>query len=128
MDNGSVFFGTSSSKKRFLSKMVLFLPVRNIIPIFTASRKPWNQASIEGANSTFSQKFWNRCHFESVSEIDRRLADFNLSYQRYLNYQRPDNPKENEKFSYSVYFIRKVYQEPETTKDYIPDGKQKNRS
>jgi len=121
MDNGFVFFGPSS-KERFLSKVVLFLLLHNIIPIFTAPRKPWNQASIEGANSIFSRKFWNRCHFESVSEIDRRLADFNLDYQRYLNYQRPDNPKENGYFSYCVYFIRKVYQEPDSTQGYIQIG------
>jgi len=121
MDNDFVFFGPSS-KERFLSKVVLFLLLHNIIPIFTAPRKPWNQASIEGANSIFSRKFWNRCHFEAVSEIDRHLADFNLDYQRYLNYQRPDNPKENEKFSYCVYFIRKVYQEPDSTQGYIQIG------
>ncbi|MEA3454123.1 MAG: hypothetical protein U9R12_04250, partial [Candidatus Caldatribacteriota bacterium] len=121
MDNDFVFFGPSS-KERFLSRVVLFLLVHNITPIFTAPRKPWNQASIEGANSIFSRKFWNRCHFESVSKIDSRLADFNLSYQRYLNYQRPDNPKENNNFSYCVYFIRKVYQEPDSTKGYIQIG------
>lgn len=121
MDNDFVFFGPSS-KERFLSKVVLFLLLRNIIPIFTAPRKPWNQASIEGSNSVFSRKFWNRCYFASVSEIDQRLADFNLSYQRYLNYQRPDHPKENEKFSYDVYFIRKIYQVPDSTKGYIQIG------
>jgi hypothetical protein len=96
--------------------------LRNIIPIFTAPRKPWNQASIEGTNSVFSWKFWNKCHFESVSEIDRRLADFNLSYQRYLNYQRPDTFKENKNFSYCVYFVRKIYQEADSTQGYIQIG------
>jgi len=121
MDNDFVFFGPSS-KERFLSKVVLFLLLRNITPVFTAPRKPWNQASIEGANSVFSRKFWNRCHFESVSEIDRRLADFNLDYQRYLNYQRPDSFKENKNFSYCVHFIRKIYQEPDSTQGYIQIG------
>ncbi|HEC96378.1 MAG TPA: hypothetical protein ENI59_01725 [Euryarchaeota archaeon] len=121
MDNDFVFFGPSS-KERFLSKVVLFLLLGNIIPIFTAPRKPWNQASIEGANSIFSRKFWNRGPFASVAEVDRQLAFFNLSYQRYLNYQRPDSFKENDKFSYCVYFIRKIYQEPEGTSGYIQIG------
>ena len=121
MDNDFVFFGPSS-KERFLSKVVLFLLLRNIIPIFTAPRKPWNQASIEGSNSVFSRKFWNRGPFASVAETDRRLADFNLSYQRYLNYQRPDSFKENKNFSYCVYFIRKIYQVPDSTKGYIQIG------
>jgi len=47
MDNDFAFFGPSS-KERFLSKVVLSLLLHNIIPIFTAPRKPWNQASIEG--------------------------------------------------------------------------------
>ena len=121
MDNDFVFFGPSS-KERFLSKVVLFLLLHNIIPIFTAPRKPWNQASIEGSNSVFSRKFWNRGPFASVAETDRRLADFNLSYQRYLNYQRPDSFKENKNFSYCVYFIRKIYQVPEGTSGYIQIG------
>lgn len=121
MDNDFVFFGPSS-KERFLSKVTLYLLLHNIIPIFTAPRRPWNQASIEGTNSVFSRKFWNRGHFSSVAEVDRGLADFNLSYQRYLNYQRPDSFKENKDFSYRVYFIRKVYQEPEETSGYIQIG------
>jgi hypothetical protein len=62
--------------------------------------------------------------FESVSEIDRRLQDFNLDYQRYLNYQRTDTFKENKNFSYCVYFIRKIYQKPESTKGYIQRERQ----
>lgn len=103
LDNDFVFFG-SSSKERCLSKAVLFfltvLLLRSIISVFTAPRKHWNQVSIKGTNSVLSRKFWNRCHFESVTEIDSRLQDFNLSYQRYLNYQRPGNFKENKNFSY----------------------------
>ncbi|HAJ33374.1 MAG TPA: hypothetical protein DCK79_08380, partial [Candidatus Atribacteria bacterium] len=46
----------------------------------------------------------------------------NLDYQRYLNYQRPDSFKENENFSYCVHFIRKIYQEPDSTQGYIQIG------
>jgi len=66
MDNDFVFFGPSS-KERFLSKVTFYLLLHNIIPIFTAPRKPWNQASIEGTNSVFSRKFWNRSHFSLSS-------------------------------------------------------------
>lgn len=111
MDNGFVFFGPSS-KKRFLSKTTLFLLLNNVIPIFTAPRKPWNQASVEGASSVFSRKFWNRFRFTSTEEIDERLKDFNADYQKYLNYQRPKQAEENPNFSYRVYFIRKVEENP----------------
>ena len=121
MDNAFAFF-SPPSKERFLSQVVLFLLLHHIIPVFTAPRKPWNQASIEGANSIFSRKFWNRCHFQSVTEIDGRLTDFNCDYQRFLNYQRPGMAQENQKFSYCVYFIRKVYQQTSAHQGYVKIG------
>lgn len=121
MDNGFVFFGPSS-RKRFLSKTTLFLLMNNVIPIFTAPRKPWNQASVEGANSVFARKFWNRFRFTSTEEIDRRLKDFNLDYQRYLNYQKPGQSEKNPNFSYQVYFIRKVRENPDKSTASIRIG------
>jgi len=41
MDNDFVFFGPSFEES-FLSKVAPFLLLHNIIPIFTAPRKPWN--------------------------------------------------------------------------------------
>jgi len=114
MDNAFVFFGPSS-KGKFLSKTVLFLLSNNVIPIFTAPRKPWNQASVEGAGSIFARKFWNRFHFNNVLEIDKKLGEFNFDYMRYLNYQSPDKTEDNSDFSYCVYFIRKVYEKDKNT-------------
>jgi len=124
MDNGFVFFGPSS-KRRFLSKIVLFLLSQNIIPIFTAPRKPWNQASVEGASSVFQRKFWNRFDFSSLKDIDKRLTEFNLAYQRYLNYQRPNNSEENCDFSYCVYFIRKIYEHQDKNMGFVQIGDEK---
>lgn len=55
MDNDLAFIGSASGKRSF-SKVMIFLLQEKIIPVFTVPRKPWNQASIEGANSIFTRK------------------------------------------------------------------------
>ena len=93
LDNGFAFAG-SGPWPRTIGKVVRFLLQEEIIPVFTAPRKPWNQASVEGANSIFSRKFWRRFEFGSVEAIDDTLADFNIAYERYLEYDWPSRRKE----------------------------------
>jgi hypothetical protein len=119
LDNGFAFAG-SSSWPRVLSKVILFLLSVKIIPVFTAPRKPWNQASIEGANSIFSRKFWHRFEFRTLSQIDEQLVHFNRSYQRYTGYKKPKRLEPRpRRFVPKVYFIRKVYEHPRTKRGYI---------
>jgi len=87
VDNGFAFAG-AGPHPRTLNAFTLFLLKNKIIPVFTAPRKPWNQASIEGANSIFSRKFWHRERYTSLEMIDTRLSWFNKSYQQYLPIQR----------------------------------------
>ena len=68
LDNGLAFIG-SASGKRNISRSMNFLLKNKIIPIFAVPRKPFTQASIEGNNSVFSKKFWNRFDFKSLEEI-----------------------------------------------------------
>lgn len=119
LDNGFAFAG-ASSWPRVLGSVVLFLLRQKITPVFTAPRKPWNQASVEGANSIFSRKFWNRFEFSSLDEIDQGLARFNDSYERYTAYQRPQRvDRRPQRFVPTVYFIRKVYEDLTTKRAYI---------
>lgn len=119
LDNGFAFAG-SSPWPRVLSSVVLFLLKEKIIPVFTAPRKPWNQASVEGANSIFARKFWNRFDFTSLKEIDDRLFYFNRSYERYTGYRKPRKLEGRPKrFIPKVYFIRKVYEHPDAKRGYI---------
>jgi hypothetical protein len=119
LDNGFAFAG-SSPWPRVLNSVVLFLLSEKIIPVFTAPRKPWNQASIEGANSIFARKFWHRFEFKTLSEIDQRLVHFNHSYERYTGYQRPKRLETRpRRFIPKVYFIRKVYEHPQTKRAHI---------
>ena len=87
VDNGFAFAG-AGPHPRTLNAFTLFLLKNKIIPVFTAPCKPWNQASIEGANSIFSRKFWHRERYTSLEMIDTRLSWFNKSYQQYLPIQR----------------------------------------
>lgn len=115
VDNGLAVIG-SASGKRNISKAMQFLLANQVIPIFAVPRKPFSQASIEGNNSVFARKFWNRRVFKSVSEVEEQLAWFNLASQRYTGYEQPNGkPKRKKNFMPKVYFIRQVREEPAET-------------
>jgi hypothetical protein len=119
LDNGFAFAG-AGPEPRTLNNAVFFLLKEKIIPVFTAPRKPWNQASVEGSNSVFSRKFWHRFRFQTLSELDDRLDEFNDAYESYLEYEKPAHPvRARTKFVPRVYFIRKVYELPESQHGYI---------
>jgi len=112
----------SASGKRNISKAMKFLLENRVIPIFTVPKKPWSQASIEGNNSVFARKFWNRIQFSSVDEVDEKLEWFNLSSQRYTGYQPPKiNQRAKEDFVPKVYFIRQVKEDKEQTQKAFID-------
>ncbi|MBN2880905.1 hypothetical protein JXM83_02525 [Candidatus Woesearchaeota archaeon] len=115
VDNALAIIG-SASGKRNISKAMNFLLKNQVIPIFTVPRKPFSQASIEGNNSVFARKFWNRIEFKSVKEVDEKLEWFNLSSQRYTGYQPPKIKSRIKKdFIPKIYFIRQVKEDKEQT-------------
>ncbi len=115
VDNSLATIG-SASRKRNVSKVMAFLLKKQIIPIFAVPRKPFSQASIEGNNSVFARKFWNKIDFKSVAEVDEKLEWFNLSSQRYTGYQPPKaKPRSKENFIPRIYFIRQVKEDREQT-------------
>jgi hypothetical protein len=119
MDNGFAMTG-GSSHKRVIGKVPLWLLSQKIIPIYSVPRKPFSQASIEGNNSVFSRKFWNKIDFKSVREVDKKLEWFNKASERYLNYQKPKlkkYPKKN--FIPKIYFTRQVLENQKTQKGFI---------
>jgi len=125
VDNGLAVIG-SGSGKRNVSKAMRFLLENQVIPIFAVPRKPFSQASIEGNNSVFSRKFWNKIQFKNIQEVDEKLEWFNIASQRYTNYQTPTikskinqigtyPPHEEMNFVPKVYFIRQVKEDKEQT-------------
>ena len=108
VDNALAMIG-SSSGKRNISRAMAFLLQHQVIPIFAVPKKPFSQASIEGNNSVFSRKFWNRIDFKNLREIDEKLEWFNKSSQQYTGYLPPTaQPKRKRNFIPKVYFIRQV--------------------
>jgi len=85
---------------------MLFLLAQGICPVFSVPRKPFSQASIEGNNSVFSRKFWNRIEFKDTAHIDERLEAFNRCSLRYCGYQAPE-PSAH-RFQPKVVFLRQV--------------------
>lgn len=119
MDNDFAMAG-SSPWPRTISKVALDYLKEQIIPIYSVPRRPFSQASIEGNNSVFSRKFWNRFDFKNVQEIDEKLELFNLASQRYSGYEPPKRkPRKKTKFIPKIYFIRKVYEDEQSGKGYI---------
>ncbi len=107
MDNAAAFIG-SLSGKRTLSRTMIYLLSRKIIPVFSVPRRPFTQASIEGNNSVFSRHFWNRRTFENLADVDRQLEWFNASSLRYTHYQRPEKRELKGAFVPRVFFLRQI--------------------
>jgi hypothetical protein len=108
IDNSLATIG-SASGKRNISKAMRFLLENQVIPIFSVPKKPFSQASIEGNNSVFSRKFWNRINFKAIKEVKTKLEWFNKASERYCNYQKPKAKKPiKKKFVPKIYFIRQV--------------------
>jgi hypothetical protein len=107
MDNGLAMAG-SGPWPGIISQAALWLLQQQIIPIYAVPRKPFTQASIEGNNSVFSRKFWNRFHFTSLRQIDKKLREFNAASERYLEYKRPDNAQRKKRFHPQVYYLRQA--------------------
>ena len=120
VDNCMATIG-SANVKRSISRTMEFLLQRHITPIFAVPGKPFSQASIEGNNSVFAKKFWNKHTFQTLAEIDSQLTKFNQESQEYLSYQKPPKPHSDKKFTPRVYFIRKVKENPnlQRSKGYI---------
>lgn len=107
LDNASTFIG-SVSGKRTLSRVMLYLLKRKIIPVFSVPRKPFSQGSIEGNNSVFSRFFWNRRHFEDLEDLDRQLGWFNAASLRYSGYKKPEPNDAVKEFIPKVCFLRQI--------------------
>jgi len=118
VDNCAATIG-SVSGKRNISRTMEFLLENQIIPIFSVPRRPFTQASIEGNNSVFSRKFWNRIEFKSVEDVDSKLEMFNKCSIEYTRYKFPEKQKRRKKeFIPKVYFTRQV-RENEKSEGFI---------
>lgn len=83
MDNDPAFRGFIE-KKQYVGRVIRWFCSLGIIPVFNAPSSPWNNGSVEGGNSVFDRKLWQKFHFESISEVDQKLKEFNQAYQTYL--------------------------------------------
>jgi len=82
LDNDSAF-GTNLSHDKCIGKLALFFLNLGVTPLYVAPRSPWNNGENEGFNSVFSKKFWNRLQFTDEDEVDIKIKDFNVAYEKY---------------------------------------------
>ncbi len=119
VDNAAATIG-SGSGKRTISRVVQFLLANRVVPIFAVPRKPFSQASIEGNNSVFARKFWNRRTFNSLEDIDTTLVAFNEASRNYTGYSPPVAKADSKQtFVPKIYCIRQVRETPERTDGFI---------
>ena len=94
IDNDSAF-GANLPHERHIGKLAFFLLNLGIYPLYVAPRSPWNNGQVEGFNSVFSKKFWNKLQFSGEQEIDIKIKDFNVAYEKYSQLIS-NNPEINE--------------------------------
>ncbi|MEA3438251.1 MAG: hypothetical protein U9R43_17440 [Thermodesulfobacteriota bacterium] len=82
IDNDSAF-GANLPHEKHIGKLAFFLLNLGVYPLYTAPRSPWNNSHVEGFNSVFSKKFWNKLQFSDEQEIDVKIIDFNIAYEKY---------------------------------------------
>jgi len=125
MDNDSAF-GANLSHEMCIGRLSYFLLNLGITPLYIAPRSPWNNGDVEGFNSVFSKKFWNHLKFTDEDEIDIKIKDFNVAYEKYsylidnnVEIKNPkyindfesinfDNKQINKFKTYKIYFLRIV--------------------
>lgn len=123
MDNDWPFIGSGSAKGT-ISQMSRFLLSLGITPLFIPESAPWRNGIIEGANSVFGRKFWQRHEFKNPGHIDKELVIYNQKLKEYklkafgVNLSLYETVPQNRSFSKSlvtrykfkdsdtVYFIR----------------------
>jgi hypothetical protein len=81
-DNNSAF-GANLSHEKYIGRLAFFLFNLEFYPLYIAPRSSWNNVQVEGFNSVFSKKFWNKLQFSDEQEIDVKIKDFNVAYEKY---------------------------------------------
>lgn len=96
VDNDAAF-GANSPHKESIGRLTIFLLNLGVAPLYTAPRNPWNNGEVEGFNSIFATKFWNRTRFNNEEEVDVEIKKFNFEYEKYSDFvgNNPEiaNPK-----------------------------------
>lgn len=96
VDNDAAF-GANSTHKESIGRLTIFLLNLGVSPLYTAPRSPWNNGEVEGFNSVFARKFWNKIHFSDEEEVDVEIKKFNVEYEKYTdlvgNNPEINNPK-----------------------------------
>lgn len=123
MDNDWSFIGSGSAKGT-ISRMIRFLLALGVTPLFIPEASPWRNGIIEGANSIFGRKFWQRHDFKTPGHIDKELVHYNKNLKEYklktfdINLPRYETISQKSSFSRqlitgykfkdadTVYFIR----------------------
>ncbi|KAF5413975.1 MAG: hypothetical protein C5S48_10425 [Candidatus Methanogaster sp.] len=119
IDNDSAF-GANLPHEKYIGKLTFFMLNLGVYPLYIAPRSPWNNGQVEGFNSVFSKKFWNRLKFSDEQEIDVKILDFNIAYEKYSRLIS-NNPELEEEDVRYIYDFKDVDMENEHVKYFKAD-------
>lgn len=105
LDNANAMYGPAKAK-HFIGLFVQELFQHQITPVFVPPKSPWAQAGIEGSNSIFGKKFWQRHRFQSIQEVDKELKRFNQENIGRANLNHLFQSRKRKQFKQEVYFVR----------------------
>lgn len=107
LDNGFGFVA-SGGRPRVISPFIQYLLVLGVTPVFIAPKKPWMNGNIEGTNSVFAKKVWQKHRFKNLSEIDHILSQFEAEYRLI----HPFSPAKEEKHLESGFTYQDMLSKP----------------
>lgn len=82
VDNDSAF-GSHLTHESSIGRLTIFLLNLGISPLYISPRSPWNNGEVEGFNSVFAKKFWNRIECSDQEDLQIKIEHFNVEYERY---------------------------------------------
>lgn len=123
VDPGNVFSGRGERQdgkgQRAIPTYAQFLLEKQIVPIYGAIRSPWNQAHVEGTNSTFGRNFWEARRFAALDDVDQQLAAFNICSLKRARWKRWERAQPDGSWIPRICFIRKVGEDARTHQGII---------
>lgn len=84
MDNDAAFCG-GYKRPRVVGEFVRLCLYLGIEPIFIPEREPKRNSLVEGLHGLWSQAFWNRRHFRSLSHVKRTRGQFQAWYEHHYH-------------------------------------------
>lgn len=90
IDQDFAFIAKGRRGRKRIGKFIRFLLNLNIIPVFSAPGKSWNNALVEGDNGVFTKKVW-KIKYKTLREVDQSIERFNKEHFEFRKFKEGFN-------------------------------------